>query len=132
MSESGILRPLIVKKNFMEKTFLFEFLAEPSLTIRKEIVSEEEKSFPSKFHPSTLEHKIFEAQRIVVENPSVYKNIRDISHEVVLNPSYLTSKFKEITGMALKEFMRKIKLCNSLKEVISTDKPVKLIAKKYG
>lgn len=127
----GILRPLIIERNCKSETLLLEILKEPFL-VHKEIISEIENSFPSKFHSSTLIYKISEVQKIVMENPSEFNNIRDIASEVFLNPSYLSFKFKEITGISLKEFVRKIKLCNSLWEIISTEEPIRLIARKYG
>lgn len=126
----GILRPLMTEKNC--ERFLFEILKEPFSYSQQEIISEMKKAFPSKFHCSTLTHKILEVQRIVIERPEENKSIRDLAFEVALNPSYLSFKFKELTGVSLKEFVRKIKLCKSLWEVISNDEPIKLIARKYG
>ncbi len=110
------------------KCFLFEIIKEP--LAQKETFPEIERFL--RFHSSTLIQKILEVQRIVIENPSDYNNIRDIAFEVNLNPPYLSFKFKELTGISLNEFLRKIKLCNSLWEVISSEKPIKWIARKCG
>lgn len=123
----GILRPFLINTNQKRECYFFEILKEPC---QKETISETERLL--NFHCSTLIYKILEVQRIVMEKPSENGNLKDLAFEIALNPSYLSLKFKEISGISLKEYVKKIKLCKSLWEVISTDKPIKLIAREYG
>jgi len=83
-------------------------------------------------HPSNIIHKIVHVQRLVIENPSENHNLKNLASKVNLNPSYLSFKFREITGTTLESFIQRIKICSSLYKVVFEDRFIKWIAREGG
>lgn len=84
------------------------------------------------FHPSSLHYKVLEVQRIILSNPGLRGNVSSLAARVNLSLSWLSSKFKEISGVPLETFILKKKLCYSLWKIISTQEPIKTIALEIG
>lgn len=84
------------------------------------------------FHPASLHYKILEVQRIILSNPRLKDKVASLGGRVNLSPTWLSSKFKEISGMPLETFILKKKLCYSLWKIISTQQPIKTIALEIG
>ncbi len=64
-------------------------------------------------------------QKYIVENS--HGNLKGISKHFNLSPSHLSRTFKSITGISLKEFKDKIKMCNFLFQLIDGE-PIERLA----
>lgn len=134
-----ILRPIYIKHDIgiVPGFFLCSFLEyrlskaqERILGLIKEskyCASSDEYLPPS--HPLS---KIIMAQRRVVEDPQRISYLSDICEELKVSTSWLSKKFKEIFGIAFCQLLAKVKCCQALWELISSDKLIKEIALSIG
>jgi len=83
-------------------------------------------------HPTNPISKIFEVQKKIVSSPQERENLLTLADKVNLSPSWLSFKFREISGMTLEKFILRKKFCYSLWQVVSTQKSIKMIALDLG
>jgi AraC-like DNA-binding protein len=67
-----------------------------------------------------------------MENPNLNHSLNILSENTGYSPAWLSHKFRNISGVSLNEFSTKVKLCNALWNLISTDNPIKSIAIDLG
>lgn len=82
--------------------------------------------------PSHPLSKIIMAQRRIVEDPEGTSYLSDICEELKVSTSWLSKRFKEICGISFCQLLAKIKCCQALWELISSDKLIKEIAFNIG
>jgi len=125
----GIVRPLAVKEDSeMNEYSLVTILKNPQSSNLEEFFENTQITL----HPSKIIHKIVQVKRLVIENPSENHNLKNLASKVNLNPSYLSFKFREITGTTLESFIQRIRICSSLQHVLFEDKYIKWIARDLG
>ena len=125
----GIVRPLAVKEESeINEYSLVTILKTPQSSNLEEFF----ENIQITLHPSNIIHKIVQIQRLVIENPSENHNLKSLASKVNLNPSYLSSKFREITGTTLESFIQRIRICSSLYRVVFEDRFIKWIAREEG
>lgn len=125
----GIVRPLAVKEESeINEYSLVTILKTPQSSNLEEFF----ENIQITLHPSNIIHKIVQIQRLVIENPSENHNLKSLASKVNLNPSYLSSKFREITGTTLESFIQRIRICSSLYRVVFEDRFIKWIAREGG
>ncbi|MCX7975254.1 MAG: AraC family transcriptional regulator [Candidatus Aminicenantes bacterium] len=81
------------------------------------------------FHPMS---KIIMAQRRIVEDPKRISYLADVCEQLKVSTSWLSKKFKDISGISFSDFLAKVKCCQALWELISSDKLIKEIALDLG
>lgn len=77
-------------------------------------------------------YKVLEVQRRIVSRPQKREDLSSLATRVNLSPSWFSFKFREISGVPLKKFILRKKLCYSLWQIVSTRKPIKRIAIEIG
>lgn len=82
--------------------------------------------------PILIFTSIIMAQTRVVEDPKAISYLSDISKELKVSTSWLSMRFKEIFGISFCQLLAKIKCCQALWELISSDKLIKQIALNIG
>lgn len=70
-------------------------------------------------------------QKHIIENHLENSNIRSISRHFNLSLSHLSRTFRSITGINLKGFIDRIKMCNSLFQLID-ERPIEKVASASG
>ena len=80
----------------------------------------------------TVEEKIEKVKKIIDQNYSLPLTLSWLSEKIKLNPYYLCRKFKKITGEGIFEYLKKIRMENSLRLLKSTGIPIKQIADNCG
>lgn len=70
-------------------------------------------------------------QKHIIENNGDHTNIQALSRHFNLSLSHLSRTFKNITGLNLKEYIDRIKMCNSLFQLIDK-KPIEKVASISG
>jgi len=82
------------------------------------------------YSPSLL--KVLKTQKNMSENPAKSHSLSSLSADLDISPPYLSNIFKNHSGISLSAFSTKIKLCNALWELVSTEKQIKTIALDLG
>jgi len=136
----AIIRPLLFKKACNSiNTFFLSFLSKYDLSLSQENILETIKNSiyygcSSRWivHPLHPFFKIARVQREIVENPHKNLDLCSLANLVNLSRSWLSFKFKNMSGISLERFLIKIKICTSFWEVLSTEKKIKTIAAERG
>jgi len=84
------------------------------------------------YHPSINISKVIEVQKYIMENPYINHSLNILSTNIGYSPAWLSHIFKKISGISLNEFSAKVKLCNALWSLVSTDNKIKSIALDLG
>jgi AraC-like DNA-binding protein len=130
-----IVRPVLFSGlvEFSKGYFLtiFENTNIPSL---KEYVVESLKN-PSHYgfrnhflHPLNPVSKIVRVEKEIIERPWENWNLSNISNFVHRCPSWISIKFREITGKSLKKFILINRYCFALYQIVFTERSIKEIA----
>ncbi|HOE14703.1 MAG TPA: AraC family transcriptional regulator [Candidatus Saccharicenans sp.] len=82
--------------------------------------------------PFSSLNKIIQVQRVIVESYQEAFRLSDLARIAEWSPSWLSYKFRNLTGISLKNFLVKSRCCRALWQLISTDKPVKTIGLESG
>lgn len=85
---------------------------------------------PADIH--TTDRSILQAARFITGHYMDPITTADIAAEAGLSPNYLTRKFREATGLGLKEYLIFTRLQHAALELVSTDASVTDIAQKCG
>lgn len=85
---------------------------------------------PADIH--TTDRSILQAARFITGHYMDPITTADIAREAGLTPNYLTRKFREATGLGLKEYLIFIRLQHAAMELVSTDASITDIALKCG
>ncbi|MDD8020992.1 MAG: AraC family transcriptional regulator [Acidobacteriota bacterium] len=132
----AVARPIHLK-NFKEgqSDFLISFLRGENVThiktLSEKLATCAYSSNPSISKIETL-FKIIQVQKQIVESKGKVFEVSELSRNVGLSVSWFSTKFKEMSGIPLKTYANKIRLCHSLWELISTYSPIKSIAIDFG
>jgi AraC-like DNA-binding protein len=86
----------------------------------------------SQLHPSQIVSKVLTLQTEIAENPNEIYDLKKSAETIDLSPSWLSHKFKEISGIGLERFILQNRLCRALWKIISTDELIKKIALNLG
>ena len=135
-----IIWPMLLKmKNRPRGLFFFALYEDYSLSALQEKILQRIKIsvnhsfFSGKLgHSSDPIYKILDVQRKLVSNPHKRESLLQLASKVGLSPSWLSFKFKDISGMSLESFLLRTRLCYSLWQIISTPKLIKTIALEQG
>lgn len=135
-----MIRPLCLRTEVqLPELFLISRFEDYTLTADQEKIFDKIKAYLDHsifsgrlFHPASIVYKVFEVQKIILSDPRLRGNVPSLAAKVRLSPSWLFSKFKEISGVPLETFILKKKLCYSLWKIISTQEPIKTIALEIG
>lgn len=73
----------------------------------------------------------FSVQRNIIERKGRCSRVLDI-FSIDTNPKMLARRFKIDSGIGLKAFMDRVRICNSLGELLCSDKCIKTIAIEFG
>lgn len=84
------------------------------------------------YHPTDPVFKALKIQKYLFENPINQDSLNSLSSRVNFSASWLSFKFKEVSGISLNEFVTKIKFCDVLWQLLSTEKLIKTIAFEHG
>ena len=84
------------------------------------------------YHSTTSVSKVLQAQKYMLENPMKSHTLSSLAEKLNFSPSWLSSIFKRTSGISLSQFTKKIKLCNALWDLVSTEKQIKTIALDLG
>ena len=85
---------------------------------------------PADIH--TTDRSILQAARFITGHYMEPITTADIAREAGLTPNYLTRKFREATGLGLKEYLIFTRLQHAAMELVSTDASITDIAQKCG
>jgi AraC-like DNA-binding protein len=86
----------------------------------------------SQLHSRRLISKVLTLQTEIAENPNEIYDLKKSAETIDLSPSWLSHKFKEISGIGLERFILQNRLCRALWKIISTDELIKKIALNLG
>ena len=101
------------------------------LTIIKNEI-EYNSNFIHEFHISNPVYKIIKLQNYLLSNYQQKESLVNLALKVNMSPTWLSQKFKNISEISLKNFILKIKFCNALWQISSSDKQIKTIAYELG
>ncbi len=130
----AIVRPFLLEGEFKSKKgFFLSFWRKSPLSLSQNEILKKLKSLEKMIiHPSNTLFKILKVQREIVENPEKNLELSHLSKLVNLSPSWLSFKFKEITGTEIVALKMKIRYCFSLWEIIETEKKIGRISYERG
>lgn len=132
----GILRPFSLDHKNLD-SFSCSIYSSLSLSPIQESIRDSIKE--SKYH-ITSEKWQFEnlstlniafVQRNIIENNFVNSGVRSISRHFNLSISHLSRTFKGITGISLKEYIDKVRMCYALYQLID-ERPIEKVASLSG
>ena len=131
-----IIRPLLTVRNDRYSELFFSSLYEDyELTSSQERILDQMNAsldhllFSGKIgHPTNPMFKILEVQRMLVTNPQQKYTLSSLATALNFSPSWLSCKFREISGLPLKNFELMTKFCYSLWQIVSTRNSIKRIA----
>jgi AraC-like DNA-binding protein len=86
----------------------------------------------SRLHPRHIVSKVLTPQNEIAENHNEIIDCKISAETIDLSPSWLSHKFKEISGIGLERFILQNRLCRALWKIISTDELIKKIALNLG
>ena len=135
----GILRSALLNANLPKSYYLSILLKDDCLSsTQKDIVETIKNSEIYAFsplrhiHPSNAVHKIIKVQMEIAEKYSKRIGILELAKSVGRSPSWLSSRFKEISTVGLNDFVLKNIFCHSLWQLASTEKSIKCIALEHN
>jgi AraC-like DNA-binding protein len=133
----AIARPILLRKNYdFVRGLILSIYEKYSLSPLQEEILNKIKSYRYPpgviFHPSNIIFKILKIQRKIIECTSEKMTLSSCADQVNLSSSWLSFKFKEISGISLERFLLKIRFCYSLWQILSTNKLIKTIAADLG
>lgn len=131
--------PLSARKDQSSELFLSSLYEDYELTSsQQKILNQMKASLDHLFlsgklgHPTDSIFKIFEIQRILVTNPQQKFSLSSLAASYDFSLSWLSYKFKEISGLPFKNFELMTKFCYSLWQIVSTQNSIKRIALEIG
>ncbi|MFQ6069787.1 MAG: helix-turn-helix domain-containing protein [Methanosarcinales archaeon] len=135
-----VIEPLClrIKDRFSGLFFISFFEDRPLTSLQRKILERIRTSldrlvFSGKLvHPTDPIFNIIEVQRKIVNDLCKKHTLSSLATEVNLHPSWLSLKFKEVSGVTFKNYLLRKKLCYSLWQIVSTRKPIKRIALEIG
>jgi len=86
----------------------------------------------AELNPGQIASKLLTLQAEIAENPQNLFNLKKSAEKVGLSPSWLSRKFREVSGLTLERYILRNRLCYALWNIISTDRPIKSIALDLG
>lgn len=75
---------------------------------------------------------ILQLQQEIIDGHGKIFRVSDLAKRANLSVSHLSTRFKKETGIRLKDYINRIRLCRGLWELISTDKAIKRVALELG
>ncbi len=69
--------------------------------------------------------------RIMVAHGKI-GSVSELAHAVYRSESWLSKHFKQMTGMTLVDFIRRVRFCHCLWELCASNKPINLVASEHG
>ena len=135
-----IICPLLMRmKDRFSEFFLFSLYEDCAMLPIQEKILEQMKIWVDhllfsgrQVHMADPIYKVLEVQRRIVSSPQKREGLSSLATRVNLSPSWLSFKFREISGVPLKKFILRKKFCYSLWQIVSTQKPIKTIALDLG
>ncbi|MGB9864326.1 MAG: helix-turn-helix transcriptional regulator [Candidatus Saccharicenans sp.] len=134
-----ILKPVLIKKGADRPGFFFRILNDAGfeafqkdwlLSLRSSKYYAGLPTFPSP--PFSQLSKIIEVQRIIIESDHESFQIKDLAGRVDCSSSWLSVNFGRLAGISLRTFRARERCCRALWQLVSTDKPIKVIALEAG
>lgn len=81
---------------------------------------------------NSISHDIEDALRYIAQNYSLPISLEDIAGKTNLTPTYLSRKFKKVTGTTFKEYVNYIRIRQASQMLLTTDDSVTKIALNCG
>jgi AraC-like DNA-binding protein len=135
-----IIRPLWIKKIFFEfPGFLLSAFLDISLSNSQKDILNTLKS--SEYYPGSSKFpippydpifKIIELQKIIAEYPLQHHSLSSLSRLLGCSRSWLSFNFHKISGIRLQAFLVRIRCCFALYQILTTNKPIKIISLEAG
>ena len=76
--------------------------------------------------------KILNIQKEIIDNPFTISCLADLSRKVNVSFSWLSTNFKNVSGMYLNNYLRRVQCCHALRELVCSQKLIKTIAYEMG
>ena len=128
-----LLRNMLEENNIPDKysyDFLSVQLIELLLHIQRHGIFVYEQLKP--FSELSIGTDIEDALRYVAQNYSLAFTLEDVAAEINLSPTYLSKKFKKVTGLTFKEYVNYIRIRQACQMLITTDDNITKIAINCG
>lgn len=122
----------LLEENNVPDEFSYEFLVllvmELLLCIRRSgiFVYEQIK------HMGGISTDIEKALRYIAQNYSLPLTLEDVAENINLSPTYLSKKFKKVTGVTFKEYVNYIRIKQACQALLTTDDSITKIAVDCG
>jgi len=68
----------------------------------------------------------------IIDTPFTISCLSDLSNKVKVSLSWLSTNFKNVSGMYLNNYFQRVKCCHALKELVCSQKLIKTIAYEMG
>lgn len=124
----------MLQENKFPDEYTFDFLhlqtLQLFLTIHREGVFVYKQSSDSLEKTSTSD--IDSATKYIASNYALDISLEDVAREISLSPTYLSKKFKKVTGLTFKEYVSYLRLKNACQMLITTDDSITAIAARCG
>jgi len=76
--------------------------------------------------------KIIELQKITAENPLQHYSLGSLTQLLGCSRSWLSFNFHYISGIKLQDFLVRLRCCFALYQILTTNKPIKIISIEAG
>ena len=136
---SIILRPYVIKKKYQINGFFIDSLKTNKLSSSHISILQKlncSKLFRLSYINSSIYLntvlKILSIQKEIIDNPFTISCLSDLSNRLNVSLSWLSTNFKNVSGMYLNNYFRKVKCCHALKELVCSQKLIKTIAYEMG
>ncbi|SFM10607.1 AraC-type DNA-binding protein [Halanaerobium salsuginis] len=127
--QNNIVENELLKEASQRKLFHLKIMLTELLYKLKEIIKDESADF---MHSNPLHKTISDIAGYINKNYQHEIRLNDLADEFSLNSCYLSSKFKEITGFSLIEYLNLIRLKKAKELLINSKLSITKISEKVG
>ncbi len=127
----GLLEHMLEENNIPDE-FSYDFLVLQVMTLLLNIQRNGIFVYEQIKHKDGISNDIEDALRYIAQNFAQPLTLEEVASEVNLSPTYLSKKFKKITGVTFKEYMNYIRIHQACQMLITTDDTITTIATNCG
>jgi len=124
----------MLEENNIPDEYSYDFLALQTmsllLTVQRNGIFVYEQMKP--FSDLSISTDIENALRYIAQNFSLMITLEEVAEKINLSPTYLSKKFKKVTGLTFKEYVNYIRIRQACQMLITTDDNITKIAVNCG
>lgn len=122
----------MLEENNLPDEFSYDFLVLQAMTLLLHIQRDGIFVYEQINYKEGISNDIEDALRYIAQNFAQPLTLDEVADNVGLSPTYLSKKFKKVTGVTFKEYMNYIRIHQACQMLITTDDTITTIATNCG